>query len=96
MKEQREPPDQYWSGGAVAEHRTNWRPPATERNVLGDDILTEGGASLGKVADLVLLVGSGSEVVGYQIDRAGGGWGYIPLPAQLSVPGVALVVPNIT
>jgi len=64
--------------------------------VLGDDILTEGGASLGKVADLVLLVGSGSEVVGYQIDKAGGGWGYIPLPAQLSVPGVALVVPNIT
>jgi uncharacterized protein YrrD len=70
--------------------------PATERNVLGDDILTEGGASLGKVADLVLLVGSSGEVVGYQIDKAGGGRGYIPLPAQLSVSGVALVVPNIT
>jgi uncharacterized protein YrrD len=63
--------------------------PATERNVLGDDILTEGGASLGKVVDLV-------QVVGYQIDKAGGGQGYIPLPAQLSVSGVALVVPNIT
>ena len=36
------------------------------------------------------------EVVGYQIDKAGGGRGYIPLPAQLSVSGVALVVPNIT
>ena len=70
--------------------------PATERNVLDDDVLTEGGASLGKVADLVLLVGGSGEVVGYQIDKAGGGLGYIPLPAQLSVSGVALVVPNIT
>ncbi len=70
--------------------------PATERNVLGDDVLTEGGASLGKVADLVLVVGSGGEVVGYQIDKTGGGRGYVPLPAQLSVSGVALVVPNIT
>jgi hypothetical protein len=70
--------------------------PATERNVLEDDVLTEGGASLGKVADLVLLVGSSGEVVGYQIDKPGGGQGYIPLPAQLSVSGDALVVPNIT
>jgi uncharacterized protein YrrD len=70
--------------------------PATERNVIGDDVLTEGGTSLGKVTDLVLLVGSAGEVVGYQIDKAGGGQGYIPLPAQLSVSGVALVVPNIT
>ena len=70
--------------------------PATERNVLGNDVLTEGGTSLGKVTDLVLLVGSSGEVVGYQIDKADGGQGYIPLPAQLSVSGVALVVPNIT
>jgi uncharacterized protein YrrD len=70
--------------------------PATERNVLGDDVLTEGGTSLGKVTDLVLLVGSSGEVVGYQIDKAGGGQGYIPLPAQLAVSGVALVVPNVT
>ena len=70
--------------------------PATERNVLGDDVLTEGGTSLGKVTDLVLLVGSIGEVVGYQVDKAGGGRGYIPLPAQLAVSGAALVVPNIT
>jgi len=70
--------------------------PATERNVIGDDVLTEGGTSLGKVTDLVLLVGSTGEVVGYQIDKDGGGRGYIPLPAQLSVSGVALVVPNVT
>ena len=70
--------------------------PATERNVIGDDVLTEGGSSLGTVTDLVLLVGSTGEVVGYQIDKAGGGQGYIPLPAQLSISGDALVVPNIT
>jgi len=70
--------------------------PATERNVLGDDVLTEGGTSLGTVTDLVLLVGSSGEVVGYQIEKATGGQGYIPLPAQLSVSGVALVVPNLT
>jgi uncharacterized protein YrrD len=70
--------------------------PATERNVIGNDVLTDGGTSLGTVADLVLLVGSSGEVVGYRIDKAGGGEGYIPLPAQLAVSGVALVVPTIT
>ena len=70
--------------------------PATERNVLGVDVLTEGGTSLGRVVDLVLLVGSDGEVVGYQIDKASGGRGYIPLPAQLAVSGDALVVPDIT
>ncbi len=70
--------------------------PATERNVLGNDVLTEGGTSLGEVADLVLLVGSGGEVVGYQVKKPGGGHGYIPLPAQLAVSGDALVVPDVT
>jgi uncharacterized protein YrrD len=70
--------------------------PATERNVLGNDVLTEGGTSLGRVSDLVFVVGSSGEVVGYQIDKAAGGQGYIPLPAQLSISGDALVVPNIT
>jgi uncharacterized protein YrrD len=70
--------------------------PATERNVLGDDVLTEGGTSLGKVVDLVLLVGSTGDVVGYQIDKTDGGNGYIPLPAQLAVSGDALVVPEMT
>lgn len=70
--------------------------PATDRNVIGDDVLTEGGRSLGVVRDLALLVGSTGEVVGYQIDKTGGGHGYIPLPAQLAVSGAALVVPDIT
>jgi uncharacterized protein YrrD len=70
--------------------------PATERNVIGDDVLTEGGMSLGVVRDLAVLVGSRGEVVGYQIDKPGGGHGYIPLPAQLAVSGAALVVPDVT
>ncbi len=70
--------------------------PAAERNVLGNEVLTETGVSLGKVQDLVLLVGSTGEVVGYQIEKAGGGAAYIPLPAQLSVSGDALVVPQAT
>ena len=70
--------------------------PAKERNVIGDDVLTEGGRSLGVVRDLALLVGSAGEVVGYQIEKPGGGRGYIPLPAQLAVSGQALVVPDVT
>lgn len=70
--------------------------PATERNVIGDDVLTEAGMSLGVVRDLALLVGSTGEVVGYQIEKVGGGHGYIPLPAQLAVSGTALVVPDVT
>ena len=70
--------------------------PEPNRNVVGNDVLTEGGVSLGKVRDLALLVGSTGEVVGYEIDKAGGGKGYIPLPAQLAVSGSALVVPDVT
>jgi uncharacterized protein YrrD len=70
--------------------------PAVERNVLGNDVLTESGVSLGTVKDLVLVVGSAGEVVGYHIEKADGGAGYIPLPAQLAVSGSALVVPDVT
>lgn len=67
-----------------------------DRNVVGNDVLTESGVSLGTVRDLALLVGSTGEVVGYEIEKAGGGRGYIPLPAQLAVSGSTLVVPDMT
>lgn len=70
--------------------------PATGRNVLGDDVLTESGVSLGTVKDLVLVVGSTGEVVGYHIEKRDGSAGYIPLPAQLAVSGSTLVVPAAT
>lgn len=70
--------------------------PAPHRNVLGNDVLTESGVSLGTVRDLALVVGSTGAVVGYQIDKSDGTLGYIPLPAQLAISGVALVVPDAT
>lgn len=68
----------------------------SDRNVLGSDVLTERGVSLGSVRDLVVLAGTAGSVVGYQVEKAGGGDAYIPLPAQLSVSGDALVVPDLT
>jgi uncharacterized protein YrrD len=64
--------------------------------VTGNEVLTEAGASIGKVEDIIVLVGSNGEVVGYEIELATGGIGYIPLPAQLAVSGSALVVPDAT
>ncbi len=70
--------------------------PPSGRDVTGDEVLTEGGTSLGRVRDVVVLVGSRGEVVGYEIERAAGGTGYIPLPAQLAISGATLVVPDAT
>jgi len=70
--------------------------PAAGRNVLGNDVLTEGGVSLGTVRDLALTVGGSGEVVGYEFSKTGGGRGYVPLPAQLAVSGTTLVVPDVT
>jgi uncharacterized protein YrrD len=70
--------------------------PPSGRDVTGDEVLTEGGASLGKVRDIVVLVGSNGLVVGYEIETASGATGYIPLPNQLAVSGGALVVPDAT
>jgi len=61
--------------------------PPSGRDVTGDEVLTDGGTSLGQVRDVVVLVGSNGEVVGYEIETASGGTGYIPLPVQLAVSG---------
>jgi uncharacterized protein YrrD len=70
--------------------------PPSGRDVTGNEVLTEQGKSLGKVKDVVVLVGSDGEVVGYEIETGSGGIGYIPLPTQLAVSGSALVVPDPT
>ena len=70
--------------------------PPPGRDVTGNEVLTEAGESLGHVKDVIVLVGSNGEVVGYEIDTASGNPGYIPLPAQLAVSGSALVVPGST
>jgi uncharacterized protein YrrD len=70
--------------------------PPSGRDVTGNEVLTEGGTSLGRVRDVVVLAGSNGVVVGYQIDVASGATGYIPLPVQLAVSGSTLVVPDAT
>lgn len=74
--------------------------PESDRNVLGNDVLTEAGARLGQIVDVVLETGAGQgragDVVGYEVKLPAGGNRYIPLPAQLSVSGTALVVPDQT
>ncbi len=69
--------------------------PDTNRNVLGNEVITEGGAKLGTVSDLVMLLGGAGEVVGYELQREGSkaSW-FIPRPAQLALSGQALVVPD--
>ena len=47
--------------------------PPSGRDVTGDEVLTEGGTSLGKVRDVVILAGSKGDVVGYEIETASGG-----------------------
>lgn len=70
--------------------------PPSGRDVTGNEVLTEAGASLGKVRDIVVLGGSNGEVVGYEIETAAEGTGYIPLSSQLAVSGSTLIVPDAT
>jgi uncharacterized protein YrrD len=68
------------------------------RNVLGNDVLTDGGQRLGTVIDVVVEVTTG-EVVGYELigDEAlqahAGRPLLIPIPATLAVSGSVLMVP---
>ncbi|MGI8879323.1 MAG: PRC-barrel domain-containing protein [Jatrophihabitans sp.] len=79
-----------------------------QRNVLGNDVLTDAGQRLGQVTDLIVAAGvmgsaqsgiSPGDVVGYQLagDEAlqgrGGAAMFVPLPYALSVSGTALMVP---
>lgn len=81
--------------GAVA-HPADVR----ERNVLGNRVVTDTGADLGNVIDVILEVGAGADVAGYEV-RAGaalqtqqGQTVLIPLPDALAVSGEALIVPG--
>lgn len=68
--------------------------PATNRNVLGNAVITDGGVKLGTVTDLVLAVGGRGEVIGYELRREGTAesW-FVPRPEQIAVSGDALLVP---
>ncbi len=69
-----------------------------ERDVMGARVITDGGADLGTVTDVILQTGTVTDVVGYQVDTSEamasqGNTVLIPLPDTLSVSGEALVVP---
>jgi uncharacterized protein YrrD len=74
--------------------------PATNRNVIGNVVLTDEGVELGTVADLIVELDDQATVVGYQLitPTAPSGQHHglmlIPLPEQISVSGDALVVPK--
>lgn len=69
------------------------------RNVIGNDVLTDGGKRLGTVVDVIIQVSSG-EVVGYELtgdqelQAHAGRPLLIPIPATLAVSGTALLVPT--
>jgi uncharacterized protein YrrD len=71
---------------------------SAERNVLGNDVLTDGGRRLGEVIDVVVEVTSG-DVVGYELKGDKELQGHagqpllIPIPATLAVSGTVLMVP---
>jgi uncharacterized protein YrrD len=69
--------------------------PEKDRDVFDDAVVTESGVRLGRVRDVVLVVGGAGEVVGFELarDESNETW-FIPRPAQLAVSGDALIVPD--
>lgn len=70
----------------------------TGGDVLGNRVVTDTGTDLGKVVDVVLEVGVGADVVGYELEASAalgteGRRVLIPLPDTLAVSAEALVVP---
>ena len=64
-------------------------------DVVGDDVLTRSGRSVGTVVDAVLrLESDGLDLVGYEIDVDADSTRFLPLPDTLSVTGGRLVVPD--
>lgn len=63
-------------------------------DVLHDQVITESGVILGSVADVVVLCGGGLSLAGYQLTKPDKSDAFIPFPAQRSVSGSHLVVPD--
>lgn len=63
-------------------------------NVIGASVMTTEGVHLGRIVDLVVMVGGDGTVVGYRMHGENDRPSYIPLPTQISVSGDHLVVPG--
>ena len=69
-----------------------------DRNVLGNQVLTDTGTDVGKVVDVIIETGVAAEIVGYEVaaSKALGTRGehvFIPLPDTVAVSGTHLMVP---
>lgn len=67
-------------------------------NVLGNQVLTDTGTDLGKVADVIIETGVTAEIVGYEVAASEalathGKHVLIPLPDTIAVSGEHLIVP---
>lgn len=70
-----------------------------DRNVLGNRVVTDTGTELGTVVDVILPVGSITDVAGYEVSpapalRTDARTVFIPLPDALAVSGEVLIVPG--
>jgi len=63
-------------------------------DVLDDEVFTMSGRSLGTVRDVIIVGGPSPRVVGFEVGGGSVGSGLIPLGAQASLSGTALVVPD--
>jgi uncharacterized protein YrrD len=70
-----------------------------DRNVLGNQVLTDAGADVGKVVDVIVETSGTAQIVGYEVAASEalathGERVLIPLPDTISVSGEHLIVPS--
>ncbi len=72
------------------------KPTEVDGDVVGDEVLTRSGTTVGTVIDAVLRLESfGLDVVGYEVEPSDGGDPrFIPLPDTLAVDSGRLIVPD--
>ncbi|MGK2958149.1 MAG: PRC-barrel domain-containing protein [Acidimicrobiales bacterium] len=69
-------------------------------DVLGNRIMTESGTDLGEVVEVVVATGRHAEVVGFEVEAAGGSRSaddhhvFIPLLDTLAISGKKIIVPD--
>ena len=83
---------------ALVRHREGMTTALDDQiEVIGKEVVTDGGGTLGNVIDVVLEVDGGDAiVVGCEIERAGDTRVILPLPSGIPVSSDALVVPAST
>jgi uncharacterized protein YrrD len=68
------------------------------RNVIGNQVLTDAGTDVGRVVDVIIEAGTEAEIIGYEVKASEalatrGEHVLIPLPAAIAVSGEHLIVP---